>query len=366
VLSNFSKLQALRLNKIEIGQFLNMKYKLGIPNKMVDMTTVPKWSDTLNLSHSSPVITTLAIMNIIISPKSGTLFSAIKSPSLFKKILSFTKVVFEKCLTNSGTPIIIAQKKKEIQYEKEFCCFSIAANIIDIEKPKLIPNQNTKFQNLSFVSHLDLVLGRLFVATSGFVKSCITRSYIWFKPYTSIIAKIEVIAKGFIAISSIIGLCLLHNSAYGVVNSNEAMSRHKIIELIKIQETKHHIPSGLLLAVIKTESNLNPLALNINGKSLFFNDKDKAIKAINEAIASGVTNLDIGLAQINYRWHGENFTSVDSMLSPELNINYAAELLSKLKLTHGDWHKALRYYHSAKPIHHKAYSRKVVMCWLGM
>jgi soluble lytic murein transglycosylase-like protein len=133
-----------------------------------------------------------------------------------------------------------------------------------------------------------------------------------------------------------------------------------------MQETKHHIPSGLLLAVIKTESNLNPFALNINGKSLFFNDKDKAIKAINEAISSCATNLDIGLAQINYRWHGENFTSVDSMLSPELNINYAAELLSKLKLTHGDWHKALRYYHSAKPIHHKAYSRKVVMCWLGM
>jgi hypothetical protein len=343
-----------------------MKYKLGIPNKTVDITTVPKLSGTLNLSNNSPVIITLAIMDIIISPKSGTLSSAIKSPSLFKNILSLTKVVLEKYLTITGIPTIVAQKKNEDQYEKVFCLLLISEITNATAKPKLIPNQNTKFHNLSLVSHLDLVLGRLFVATSGFVKSCITCSYIWFKPYTVIIPKIEVIAKQFMAISSIIGLCLLHNSAYGVVNSNEGVFRHKIIELIKIQETKHHIPPGLLLAVIKTESNLNPLALNINGKSLFFNDKDKAIKAINEAIASGATNLDIGLAQINYRWHGENFTSVDSMLSPELNINYAAELLSKLKLTHGDWHKALRYYHSAKPIHHKAYSRKVVMCWLGM
>jgi soluble lytic murein transglycosylase-like protein len=216
------------------------------------------------------------------------------------------------------------------------------------------------------VSHLALAIGAAFDATSGFVKSCITRSYIWFKPYSNIVPKIEMIAKQFIAIVGVIGLLLCNNSAYGEVNSDKAVSRHEIIELIKTQEVKHHIPSGLLLAVIKTESNLNPFALNINGKPLYFRYKDEAIKAINQAISSGVVNIDIGISQINYRWHGENFTSIDSMLSLDTNISYAAEHLSNLKLKHGDWHKALRHYHSAKPIHHKLYSRKVVACWLGI
>ena len=355
--------QYLRLNKIEIGQFLNMKYKLGIPNKMVDITTVPKWSGTLNLSNNSPVIITLAIMDIIISPKSGTLSSAIKSPSLFKNILSLTKVVLEKCLAIIGTPTIVAQKKNEDQYEKVFCLLLISEITNATAKPKLIPNQNTKFHNLSLVSHLACTVGRLFTATSGFVKSCITRSYIWFKPYTIIIPKIDVIAKRFITIGGVISIFLLHNAVQAETTTN---SKDSILKLITIAETRHCIPSGLLLAVIKTESNLNPLALNINGKEFFFVDKNSALSAINKAIASGIVSIDIGLAQINYKWHGENFTSVESMLSPELNIGYAARLLSKLKITHRDWHKAVRHYHSANSTHNQKYSRKVVACWLGI
>ena len=151
------------------------------------------------------------------------------------------------------------------------------------------------------------------------------------------------------------------------VNSWNIQPDHQsILAMIAKYEKNHLIPSGLLLAVIKTESSLNPFALNINGKSQYFECKEEAVKAINKAISSGVTNIDIGLAQINYRWHGGKFDSIDSMISAEPNISYAAEYLSNLKLKHGDWHKALRHYHSAKLVYHKEYSRKVVMCWLGI
>jgi hypothetical protein len=342
-----------------------MKNRLGIPNKTIAMATVPKWSNTLNLSKRNPVIANANTVSKNITPKSGMFFSGITLPSLFKKILSFTKVVLEKRLTKNGTPTMVAQNKNEIQYEKLFCLLPMLASISADENPKLIPNQNTKFQSLSFVSRLVLAVDAAFATTSGFVKSCITRSYNWFKPYTNIVPKIEMIAKQFIAVGGIIGLFLCNNSAYGEVSSNKAVSRYEIIELIKVQEVKHHIPSGLLLAVIKTESNLNPFALNISGKPLYFTYKDEAIKAINEAVSSGVVNIDIGISQINYKWHGEHFTSIDAMLSLDANISYAAKHLSNLKLKHGNWHKALRHYHSANPMHHKAYSRKVVMCWLG-
>jgi soluble lytic murein transglycosylase-like protein len=158
---------------------------------------------------------------------------------------------------------------------------------------------------------------------------------------------------------------LLNNTVYAT-DIETIDSKDYILNLIKEGEIKHSIPSGLLLALVKTESNLNPLALNIKGKAFFFEDKNSALSAINKAITSGIVSIDIGLAQINYKWHGENFTSVESMLSPELNIGYAAQLLSKLKITHRDWHKAVRHYHSANSTYNQKYSRKVVACWLGI
>ena len=350
-----------------------MKNKLGIPNNIIDITTVPKLSCILNLSKSNPVIATATIVEKTTMLKSGMFFSGIISPSLFKNILSFTKVVLSKCLTRNGTPIMVAQNKNYIQYEKLFCLLSIFASISADEKPKLIPNQNTKFQNLSFVSHFGCFVFRLLDIAFCFVKSYIVTSSNYLKSYTYILANIWLITKKLVIIPGIIALALPNISIVGEnhstnsriseiqsVNSWNIQPDHQsILAMIAKYEKKHLIPSGLLLAVIKTESSLNPFALNINGKSQYFECKEEAVKAINKAVSSGVTNIDIGLAQINYRWHGGKFDSIDSMISAEPNISYAAEYLSNLKLTHGDWHKALRHYHSAKLLYHKEYSRKV-------
>jgi hypothetical protein len=355
--------QYLRLNKIEIGQFLNMKYKLIPENKERYIANKDAKPSLPFGKNSSATIKAIPKPDIPASENEyGICFLLMTTPSLFANVSFLIKDVLEKCRTNNGIQIIVAHINIVPRLYLACCSFE---TLIVTAIPKLIPNQNTKFHSLSLFSHLACTLGKFSATTSGFVKSCITRSYNWFKPYTNIVPKIEMIAKQFIAVGGIIGLFLCNNSAYGEVSSNKAVSRYEIIELIKVQEVKHHIPSGLLLAVIKTESNLNPFALNISGKPLYFTYKDEAIKAINEAVSSGVVNIDIGISQINYKWHGEHFTSIDAMLSLDANISYAAKHLSNLKLKHGNWHKALRHYHSANPMHHKAYSRKVVMCWLG-
>ena len=292
----------------------------------------------------------------------GICFLLMTTPSLFANVSFLIKDVLEKCRTNNGIQIIVAHINIVPRLYLACCSFE---TLIVTAIPKLIPNQNTKFHSLSLFSHLDWTVGRLFTATSGFVKSCITRSSIRFKSFMYIIPKMVLLAKKFLAILAVNSVILLNNTVYAT-DIETTDSKDYILNIIKLEEAKHSIPSGLLLALVKTESNLNPLALNINGKSLFFNDKEKAIKAINKSIASGVVSIDIGLAQINYKWHGRNFASLESMLSPELNIAYAARLLSKLKITHGDWHKAVRHYHSANSTHNHKYSRKVVMCWLGV
>ncbi|MCE2731656.1 MAG: hypothetical protein LW599_06210, partial [Rickettsiaceae bacterium] len=86
---------------------------------------------------------------------------------------------------------------------------------------------------------------------------------------------------------------------------------------------------------------------------------------IRNALNAGITNIDIGVGQINYRWHGDNFKGIEEMLNPVINIEYAGKLLSSLFKEHGDWFKALKYYHSAKAQYHVPYSRKIFVAWLG-
>jgi soluble lytic murein transglycosylase-like protein len=149
-------------------------------------------------------------------------------------------------------------------------------------------------------------------------------------------------------------------------NTAHSVTKTELLQLIAQAEKEYTIPTGLLLAVAKTESNLEAYALNISGRPHFFKDKNIASQTIRHALDEGITNIDIGAAQINYKWHGHKFSSIEDMLSPEVNIKYAAKLLSTLKQEHGDWHRAIRLYHSSKPKHHRQYSRKVVLCWLGV
>jgi len=129
-------------------------------------------------------------------------------------------------------------------------------------------------------------------------------------------------------------------------------------------ELENQIPSGLLQAIAKVESGYHAYAVNVAGKPVIARNIIQATTVIEEALASGIQNIDIGVMQINYRWHGEKFQSYTEMLNPKTNIKYAGALLAGLYRQHGSWHKAIRYYHSANSVHHRKYSRKITIEWL--
>lgn len=118
-------------------------------------------------------------------------------------------------------------------------------------------------------------------------------------------------------------------------------------------------------SIARVESSLNPYALNISGKTIMASSKQQALKIINTAINKGQSNIDIGPLQLNYYWHAKHFASLEEMLSPKHNIEYAARLLSDLYKQHQSWQKAVRFYHSAISQHHRKYSRKVLIAWLN-
>ena len=137
-------------------------------------------------------------------------------------------------------------------------------------------------------------------------------------------------------------------------------------KLITEQEKQHNIPSGLLLAIATIESGSKPYALNIQGKSVIGKNKTEAVSLIHEALDKGITNIDVGVMQLNIRWHRENFGSIEEMLEPKKNIEYAASFLLTLYKKYGDWHRAVRFYHSSTAEYYRKYSRKITMAWLGV
>jgi len=70
-------------------------------------------------------------------------------------------------------------------------------------------------------------------------------------------------------------------------------------------------------------------------------------------------NSDIGLTQINYRWHGEDLAPVSSWLTPSYNLNYAAKHLKELLVRYDhNVVKAVAHYHSGSIKHQRKYLAK--------
>ena len=190
-----------------------------------------------------------------------------------------------------------------------------------------------------------------------------TFRYFRFKLYHCIVSEFLIFCKGikFTCMGFLVLLCAHCANA----DETELMPlKNELKRLITEQEKRNNIPSGLLLAIATVESGSEPYALNIQGKSVIARNKREAASLIHEALAEGITNIDVGVMQLNIKWHRENFNSIEEMLEPKQNIEYAASFLLTLHKKYGDWHRAVRFYHSSRAEYYRKYSRKITMAWL--
>ncbi|GAB2182790.1 transglycosylase SLT domain-containing protein [Roseibium sp. LAB1] len=113
---------------------------------------------------------------------------------------------------------------------------------------------------------------------------------------------------------------------------------------------KYNVPLGVLYAVGLTETgrrnSLYPYALNIEGKSVFPPSRQAAKQDVIDAQQHGKKLIDIGCMQINHHYHGDQFRSVDQMLEPRANVQYAARFLKDLRRRQGSWTMAVARYHA--------------------
>ena len=110
------------------------------------------------------------------------------------------------------------------------------------------------------------------------------------------------------------------------------------------------VPLGMLYSVGLTETgkrgSLQPYAMNVEGKAVFSNSATEAIQKFEQASRSGAKLVDMGCMQINHHFHREKFPSLESMLNPRINVEYAARFLKELKARHETWTMAVARYHA--------------------
>ncbi|WP_292694227.1 transglycosylase SLT domain-containing protein [Mesorhizobium sp.] len=113
---------------------------------------------------------------------------------------------------------------------------------------------------------------------------------------------------------------------------------------------RYGVPAGILYAVGLTETgnkgSLQPNALNIEGKAVFPRSRTEALAAFANARREGKTLIDLGCMQINHHYHASHFRSVEDMLEPRQNVDYAARFLASLHARHETWSMAVARYHA--------------------
>lgn len=119
---------------------------------------------------------------------------------------------------------------------------------------------------------------------------------------------------------------------------------------MQVAATRYQVPIGILYAVGLTETgrrnSLQPYALNIDGRAVFYPTAGAALAGYERATAAGAKFIDVGCMQINAYYHSAEFASIGAMLVPARNVDYAARFLKKLRQREGSWTMAVARYNA--------------------
>jgi len=151
---------------------------------------------------------------------------------------------------------------------------------------------------------------------------------------------------------------LLSNGAMAhAANANNPDDAMLCVHASRNFEREYGIPKNLLYAISFTESgkwhsNLKqimpwPWTVSIAGKPYYFDNAKQTSSFIRQMMQKGERNIDVGCNQINVRYHGNKFSSIEQMVDPRSNTAYAASFLKSLFATNNNWNDAVARYHSA-------------------
>jgi soluble lytic murein transglycosylase-like protein len=72
-----------------------------------------------------------------------------------------------------------------------------------------------------------------------------------------------------------------------------------------------------------------PWALNHSGRTHYPPSPAAALAQVRARLAAGQRLIDVGLMQVNLRWHGRRVNGLDALLDPVTNVDLGAEILAE-------------------------------------
>ena len=119
---------------------------------------------------------------------------------------------------------------------------------------------------------------------------------------------------------------------------------------------KFDLDPYLLYSVALTESAFStqaqvvaphPWTLRTSKTAYYLKDEEDTIRQLKQLESDGVTSIDVGLMQVNLRWHRKRVKDSADLVKPAKNLEVGSLiLLEALKKYPNDEYKALGYYHS--------------------
>lgn len=139
----------------------------------------------------------------------------------------------------------------------------------------------------------------------------------------------------------------------GSASSSEYRIPYEFYEIAKKKKVPPKILYAIALQESKTLTNKGRIipwkyTVNYRGKGYFYRSKEEMRADLKRLIDLGIYNFDVGIAQINYKWHKGNLKSLDDFIDPYSNLSYAASYLRKHFEKHNDWWVATGAYHSPR------------------
>ena len=129
----------------------------------------------------------------------------------------------------------------------------------------------------------------------------------------------------------------------------------KIPYAFRVIAQQCHVPAKYLYAVALTETETRlknghsspwTWTINYRGKSYFYQNRRSMYVAATKLVHHKHQLFDVGMMQVNWRWHKQRVGSLWQLTAPETNVRVACEIMKDGYRVSGDWIKAAGYYHS--------------------
>lgn len=109
---------------------------------------------------------------------------------------------------------------------------------------------------------------------------------------------------------------------------------------------------------------ISPYPWTLRSDKPFYGKTRKEAEAELARILKRGSSVDVGLMQVNTRWHGHRVKNPADLLDPLTNVRTGAAILSeRLRATPKDAIKAIATYHSFDPDRGEWYARHVLRVW---